>query len=185
MSASNSNLFEDSSDSDDNTRYVITPPQFKPKISSASRTLQQRLNHSMRQRLVPLEIGRVATELVIALMVKIAMKMHRLGNRDEDFGTNKDVFICNMRSTRTGKLYTNSRSDVPFTAFKVLVFAGLVKEINSWIGVGEEFRVNYPKGTNMNFLRLSSDIKTHVSNYVEKLESDKKWVRKVTIQHDV
>ena len=178
MSTSNSNLFEDSSDDDDNNHYVITPPP-------QNRTLQQRQNHSIKQKHVPLEIGRVVTDFVIALGIKCLTKMYRLSYWNEDFGTNKDVFICNMRSTRTGKLYTSSRSDVPSTTFKILVFAGLVKQINSWIGVGEEFRVNYPKGTNMNFLRLSNDMKTHVSNYVEKFESDKKWVRKVTIQHDV
>ena len=176
MSISNSNLFEDSSDDDDNNHYAITPPQ--------NRTLQQRRNHSIKQKHVPLEIGRVVTELVIALGVKMLTKMYRLSYWNEDFGTNKDVFICNMRSTHTGKLYTSSRSDVPSTTFKILVFAGLLKEINSWIGVGEEFRINYPKGTSMNSLRLSTDMKTHVSNYVEKLESDKKWVKKITTQHD-
>ena len=136
MITSNSNLFEDSSDSDDNNCYVITPPQLKTSISN--RTLQQRRNHSMKQKRVPSEIGRVATELVIGLAVKFLMKLYRLTYWDEDFGTNKDVFICNMRSTCTGKLYTKSKSDVPFTTFKIFDFAGLVKEIISRIGVGEE-----------------------------------------------
>ena len=140
-------------------------------------------NRSLHQTKVPSMIGRACTKLVVQCGYKIVYHLFRRGISDEEFGSNKEIFICNMQSDKTGKFYTNGKSDVPSTTFKILVWAGVVKEVKSWIGLGDKFRMYYPKSCSMHTSKLENDMKTHISNYVKHLQSDEKWVHKLTTKH--
>ena len=180
----------DSSDSDDEVIKKLAFPTVtadntysRTVTPVANRTLQPKQNDSFEETYVPTMINRARTEDIIALGVKITMQMYCRSNFDEDFGTNKDIFLWNAQTDKTCKVYTNSKSDVPFTTFKVLVYAGVVKEVSTWVGPGQKFRMYYPKSSPMDSSSLKYDMQGYISKYVKHLESDKKWVQKLTTKH--
>ena len=106
-------------------------------------------------------------------------KIHNETEKHTKFVTKLNKFVSELKLLTNSTHFTKGDKVnyyLIFFTIKMLKHAGMIKVLQGYVGCGDTFKICFPSHYCMNIRIVHNTIRQFISNYLEHIQSEKKWI---------